>query len=89
MKFVQAKATVLAFDVFTCHTCGRMNVRPKRECVWKIISPPVPTTRGTTGTIDRFSKSKTIHLLWMTRDGGMVALFEKQVRVCGARDTEI
>lgn len=27
----------------------------------------------------RFAKRKNLHLLWMTRDGGMVALFEKQV----------
>eukprot|EP00904_Undaria_pinnatifida_P005569 jgi/Undpi1/2141/HiC_scaffold_12.g05527.m1 len=30
--------------------------------------------------IERFSKRKNIHLVWMTRDGGMVALFEKQLR---------
>lgn len=27
----------------------------------------------------RFAKRKNIHLVWMSRDGGMVALFEEQV----------
>lgn len=31
---------------------------------------------------DRFAKRKNIHLLWVSRDGGMVALFEKQVSTC-------
>ncbi|CAM9786026.1 unnamed protein product [Scytosiphon promiscuus] len=29
---------------------------------------------------ERFSKEKNLHLLWMCRDAGMVAMFEKQVR---------
>lgn len=29
---------------------------------------------------ERFAKRKNIHLMWMSRDGGMIALFEKQVR---------
>ena len=31
----------------------------------------------------RFSTRKNIHLVWMSRDGGMVALFENQVWVQG------
>ena len=31
----------------------------------------------------RFAKKKNLHLLWMSRDGGMVALFEKQVWTLG------
>eukprot|EP00904_Undaria_pinnatifida_P005548 jgi/Undpi1/2122/HiC_scaffold_12.g05508.m1 len=30
--------------------------------------------------IERFAKRKNIHLMWMSRDGGMIALFEKQLR---------
>lgn len=32
-------------------------------------------------TSNRYTKKKDIYLLWITRDSGMVALFEKQVCV--------
>lgn len=31
--------------------------------------------------INRFANKKNIHLLWMSREASMVALFEKQVRI--------
>lgn len=64
-----------------------MNWVFSRHLVWMKERPAllVPIARGNTLMNIRFAKRKNIHLLWMTRDRCMVALFEKQVCMYGGR----